>query len=528
MSSNIKLDLQYITDIIGEEYKQWKQGDKIIINAQTGTGKTWFVQNKLMPYIDNMNEDDIIHTNALLLTNRINLSRQIKLDLLKKYNENIPNNIEELDDIHKINSTTILSYQSINEIVINEGDFSFENFDYIICDECHYFLKDSWSGETEISFNKLIKEEQNGVIIFISATMDILEQEIKSSHRKHNKNRIGTCASKIWEYNTNKDYTYLRPHVYTNSDTLLDQILKDKRSKNKWLIFVNNKEYGNKLKRELEYNDISCSFVYSGCKNKKELKNIVKNEKFDCKVLITTSILDNGINLKDNKIKNIVVNTWDYKIELLQCIGRVRFENLNKAYPINLYLDRKTRKQIHGKITSINNSINEIELLKNNPEEFKKKYARKLNRLSNYFYLDENNNYQYDVISYKKLISDSRRIHGMRDNYYDDISINRALKSLGLRQNSKNIVEVIDLDKMKQGKEENNLEKYIKSLINKPLDKEHQQELIERINIRDNKGRLKKSYDIINKYLKDNYGMTIKTDRKRVEGKRLTYWIVKR
>lgn len=522
MSSSIKLDLQYVTDIIGDEYKQWKLGDKILIKAQTGAGKTWFIKNELIPYVDDYS------TNALLLTNRVNLSRQVKSDLLKKYNKDIPKNIEELDNITKISSVTILSYQAINEIVINEGDFSFDNFDFLICDECHYFLKDSWSGQTEISFNKLIKEEHDATIIFISATMDMLEQEIESSHRKHNKNRIGTYRTNLWKYDTNRDYTYLKPHTYTNPEILLEQILKDKRTKNKWLIFVNNKNYGNELKRELEYNDISCSFIYRGCRNKKELNNIIKNERFECKVLITTTILDNGINLFDEKIKNIVVTTWDYKIELIQCIGRIRFKNLAEAYPINLYLDKKTRKQIHGKITSIENSIKEIELLKNNPEEFKKKYARKLNKLPNYIYLDQNNNYQYDELSYKKLLSDCRVINGMRDNYYDDISVNRALKSLGLRKNSKNIVEVIDLDKLKQEKEIDNLEVYIKSLINKPLDKQHQQELIEKINIRDEKGRLKKSYEIISQYINDNYNLRIKKDRIYIDGKQIRVWILKR
>ena len=39
---------QYVTDIIGEEYKTWEDGDQIIIATPTGSGKTTFVVSKLL------------------------------------------------------------------------------------------------------------------------------------------------------------------------------------------------------------------------------------------------------------------------------------------------------------------------------------------------------------------------------------------------------------------------------------------------------------------------------------------------
>ena len=32
MKSNIKLNVQYVTDVIGEEYKKWRSGDVVKIN----------------------------------------------------------------------------------------------------------------------------------------------------------------------------------------------------------------------------------------------------------------------------------------------------------------------------------------------------------------------------------------------------------------------------------------------------------------------------------------------------------------
>ena len=45
----IKLNLEWVSNLVGEEYKQWRDGDVIIIESQTGTGKTHFMQNILWP-----------------------------------------------------------------------------------------------------------------------------------------------------------------------------------------------------------------------------------------------------------------------------------------------------------------------------------------------------------------------------------------------------------------------------------------------------------------------------------------------
>ena len=41
----------FVADEIQEKYKNWRLGDIILIHAQTGAGKTYFVLNVLLPYI---------------------------------------------------------------------------------------------------------------------------------------------------------------------------------------------------------------------------------------------------------------------------------------------------------------------------------------------------------------------------------------------------------------------------------------------------------------------------------------------
>ena len=39
---------QYVSDLIGDEYKSWKEGDHVIIATPTGSGKTTFVIARLL------------------------------------------------------------------------------------------------------------------------------------------------------------------------------------------------------------------------------------------------------------------------------------------------------------------------------------------------------------------------------------------------------------------------------------------------------------------------------------------------
>ncbi len=82
-----KLNLKWVTDTIGKEYKQWNKGDIVTVQAQTGTGKTFFVKNKLITEME-------IYEHMLIVANRINLKRQLKKDLLKNMRKEIPKDIK--------------------------------------------------------------------------------------------------------------------------------------------------------------------------------------------------------------------------------------------------------------------------------------------------------------------------------------------------------------------------------------------------------------------------------------------------
>ncbi|MBZ1243001.1 DEAD/DEAH box helicase family protein, partial [Clostridioides difficile] len=123
-----KLNLEWVTDIIGEDYKKWNMEDRHIMNnrnnvfieTQTGTGKTKFIIDKIVPLV-NQSIRNKRKLNLLIVCNRINLKRQVKLELLKSNldlyefdkdikkicnSDNTENNIKEtfqiLDKLSKI------------------------------------------------------------------------------------------------------------------------------------------------------------------------------------------------------------------------------------------------------------------------------------------------------------------------------------------------------------------------------------------------------------------------------------------
>lgn len=511
--SNIKLNVQYVTDVIGEEYKKWNKGDIIKIKTQTGSGKSYFTKNTLIPYINEINNLKVFSEfKVLILTNRIALSRQTKNDLLKKYNMQIPSNLKDLDKIKQIKNITLMNYQSLNEYIMNESNFNVNYYDYIICDEIQYIFEDSFTGNTELALNELIyKSNKESIKIFMSATMEQLDNMINKSN----------C--RIWEYDTNRDYSYLIPHTYSKQEQLIKHINDDK-SKDKWLIFVASIQKGKDLLKELQANNIDAVMIYKGRRDKKsreEFNNIITKEKFNSKVLITTKLLDNGINIMDDEVKNIVVNSWSRE-NLIQSIGRVRFKSLKEAYNINLYLDEKTHKQVWSKLNATNKTLMRFEELISNREEFENRNRYKLKQLPFGIHLDKNKNFIFDKVTYANLLKTKIEMTNLEKDFNSISYINKQLSWLGI-----NDKEIIRLEEIQAKQTNDEIEEYIKSLIDKPLGKQQREKLIQMINLRDARGRQQKTLKTINAYLQENYNMYMESKVIRAEGNRARVWILK-
>lgn len=73
----IRMARKYVTDIIGDDYKNWRPSDKILISQGTGSGKTWFILKVLLKYAKEQGK------HLVYLCNRKFLSQQVQAEAKK-------------------------------------------------------------------------------------------------------------------------------------------------------------------------------------------------------------------------------------------------------------------------------------------------------------------------------------------------------------------------------------------------------------------------------------------------------------
>lgn len=507
-----KLNLQWVSDVIGNDYKKWRKGDVVSIKAQTGTGKTWFIKNKLIPYMEDWES-------MLIVVNRTNLKRQLKIDLFNYYNQPIPDN---LDDARKIGNVTILSYQKISEMKNGKDyglkDFNIDHFDYIVCDECHFFLSDSgFNNKTDLAFEALIRERhRNAVKIFISATMDEIEKAIENGFNSSLEEWFGTGKNKYWPsklYDTGIDYSYV-DCKYFKSINDVTTLIKNDKSEDKWLVFVTKKVDANDIKERLE-GIHKCEIITKDTKIKdsEDLRSIINESKFKSKVLIGTKAMDNGINIEDETVKNIVIMAYD-KVTFIQELGRVR-QDIENAYDINLYIPTFSWSSFNTLINiKYEPKKDDIKLFEEDYNKFCNKYDRNLDKLhKDIFYRHKDGSYKINPNGYCRLIKDDLFAKEMLENYkvFDKYAyVLKQLEWLDLTDTfsvDKLIEDVVD------DEEVCNLEQYLSNLFDNKvvmLQAKDRTELIKNIglidghnsNIKKDKIKYIKNIETLNAHLK--------------------------
>ncbi len=372
----IKLKARWVKDIIGDDYRNWLPGSYVFIYCQQGTGKTYFILQVLLDYIPK-------DKRVLILVNRKNLSRQIKTELLRKFGMPVPDDIAELDKIQTIRNVVVESYQFIQNSTLdqaysknpNEKIPSSEGFDYIVFEEAHYILTDAtFNNLTRIIQEDLIENfHPNAVKLFLSATPEEFNDYVTSAIIKK-----GGGDKIHYSYTTGKDFSYLNPFYFKDIDDIITTIHND-TSDDKWVIFVSNIEKdGERIYDAL--GDSACFIKQTTKKDDEDLISIVRDCTFNKKALITTRLLDNGINLKDPKIKHMVVMEWDMVV-FLQMIGRRRVD-INAADIVNLYIPMRSKRSFCAVLKGLDEKQKQSELFYADYAEFCRRYDTNIKALS--------------------------------------------------------------------------------------------------------------------------------------------------
>lgn len=477
--------------ITTDNIRSWEDGNIITITAGTGAGKSYFIKNILYAFAK------LNNTKILFLIHRTNCTNQFYLELKRD---------------NKLDIIDIKTYQSIEN---NEIDF--KEYQYIICDEFHYFMSDaSFNITTDISLNKIL-EQTNKIRIFMSATGDYVKRYIKNVKKLN-----------IIDYEIPIDFNFINELKFFNHLETLENFIKECIERNEKAIFFIQSakqafELYNKYKDNCLFNCSKSNTKYYKYVDKDKINNMLINEQFEENILITTSCMDAGVNIIDDRLNHIICDIKDIGT-LIQCIGRKRIQGDNDR--LYVYIKSISNNQLGGMKTQLLKKIEKADFLKNHTV---KEYILEYPRQNDY------NNIVYDVALDKEDDKAEKKINELMyfKNIIDIALIDKMLsyeKGFGY---NRHIAELFnkdywrDVDLLEEKYKQNSLEDYLNSIAGEKLFKEEQKELIEIIGLKDGRGRLQKSISQLNEYFKANkLQYIIISKRIKKDNKLNTIWMV--
>ena len=434
LTKGCKSKYRYVSDVLTMKIWQfWQPGEQVFISAGTGRGKNTFIKNELLKHCGNQK--------VVIFENRQSLMQQQIIDIISE----IDPEALKYDDISKDNmvifgaykNIMIISYQcaALKCMLKNSRFLHFcSQARYMVLDEAHYILDDTGFNKGISPFVQtfLGNSFPNATKIFMSGTMeeiyeyvqmiskfskepvDIIENKeyLKSGNLNSPYNVIKVYdknAKFNYVFSLPTDYSYIQPYRYTKTEDICLRVAQTPIDE-KWLIFVKSIEEGASLKSKLQ-NICGNSICFLSADNKTDDENaeiynqLIRKCRFDCRVLIATTVIYNGINVKDNNVKHLVVPFASMSM-VKQLLGRKR---MAENETVKVYFPDVSCKNVKKRYRDCIKDCMEIINLKFN---LQRSVLCQLNGLVNsspskYYYLSPNgssaNNYMSAQFNYPAI-----------------------------------------------------------------------------------------------------------------------------
>lgn len=454
-----------VSDLITDnEIEKWNTGDIITIKAGTGAGKSFFIKNTLYSVAKKENKK------ILMLIHRVNCTDQFQ---------------NEIEQDEKTNYITIKTYQAI-EAIRREGIiFDFEQYDYIVCDEFHYFFEDSlFNSYTDLSLDAIL-EQEHAIRIFMSATGDNMKTYL--THSNH-KNLITI------DYELPIEFKFIdKLHFFYRDETLEEFAEQAIKQNEKAIFFVQSAKKAYELHKKFKsvslFNCSKNNDLYRYV-DEKEIDNMLNSEKFNSLILFTTTVMDAGVNIKDKELKHIICDVKDTGV-LLQCIGRKRFEGDDNK--VHIYIKAQNNNLLGGREVQANKKIEVARYFIEHGEKalIKENYRNLYDNLIYDEITDAGIEKRLNKLMYFKILTDIKELERIKQ-FSDQHSYCRYMVESIFKNGNFILYE--------SQKEQVMLEEYLESIVGEQLFKENQQKLIDMINVRVN-GRQQRSYKKLNEGL---------------------------
>lgn len=459
----------YVSDVITPDIVgKLEKGKNYIIGSEMNSGKNVWMRNILLPYADENNERTLIlsHRTQTLKQQAIYLE-EYKWEQLKKFRGGM---------------FDIKSYQAFQKM-IKRNDPIIHSYDYIVCDEAHYFVSDSsFNTRTELAFD-FLNENTEAIKIFMTATSEGLGYLPW-------KNKLEVLHVANYYNNQVKDM-----YRYEQNETVLAVIDNEVEKGNKVIAFHNSKD------TICDFDIGNSKVLYSGNReNSLEFKQIAETRQFECDVLNTTKLMTEATEIKDESVETVVIHGISDIDTFVQATGRVRNQK------VNVYYKRISKRSIQTKLRYLEKQLSYFDEFERLGQiEFIKEYGLDvIDKSMKAFYLttviDPVSNQEYPrlkihqtglgYLMYQAEMYEFMDEHGFEaffDKYFPNIHF------YDLEQLKKE--ELIQLD-------------IVENYVDKKIFKEQQQELIDLIckkyGLRGKNGSTKVGMNTINSFFEEN------------------------
>ena len=316
-----------ITELVKENFKNWRDGTRIVFDAGVNSGKTYFILNVLLPWAYQK------HWKIIYLCNRVPLRNEIQQEVERlgrteekvgRWDHDLQQIVYETRVTNKYKDTIrVETYQWMESFCKGnpKGTMNyFKSFNYIVADEYHYLLTDAAINKyIDLSYVTLNELTKYRPVIFMSATAHPF------FHR--------------WQDETNEvlpenychipsDYSYVERAVFYWTDAEEIKIIRQEARRGKVLVFVDRMSRLKKLVKELEDEfageiATACSPYRPEAREFDGLEEVLQDGKLHKRITIVTTVFYNGVNIKDPELICIISRLWD-PIVNAQILGRKR------------------------------------------------------------------------------------------------------------------------------------------------------------------------------------------------------------
>lgn len=384
----------------------------IILQAPTGFGKTHFILHEVLPRVI------LDGGKMLLVSNRVAISYQQKLEIMEMVN---PPEIRCLTAEGVLKKTDfgpvkIMTLQALDFFLATaEGRKYAKDVSVLVVDEVHYFTSDISFNPNAMRLLKILPQLFNEAVrIYMTATLEDVLRPLAETEAKAKRpliERTGarfsplvlgqTPVTNLYRYKSDK-YSRVPIRYFDNYEHLDQETNANKKDKS--LIFVPSKELGESIK---EHFGDDAVFISSDSKGNDVWNQLLSEESIPCRVLITTSVLECGVNIHDENLKHVVIPFED-RTMFMQALGRVRFKGTPK---FTLYVKAISKKRLNGlmhrncELLSLAEEIQKTRYFNSYVDRFRLEGDRTKGAL---LYLDYDGHYKFNKLLHHKLLRQKR------------------------------------------------------------------------------------------------------------------------